>query len=98
MGRYVPNTEQEQLKMLEEIGFQAKEDLFGHIPEEVKVKGSLAIPKGMSELEVRRKMQKIAGKNQVFGTIFRGAGAYRHFIPDNDLPADWNGCIQRFCL
>ena len=46
MGRYVPNTEQEQLKMLEEIGFQAKEDLFGHIPEEVKVKGSLAIPKG----------------------------------------------------
>ena len=54
MGRYVPNTEQEQLKMLEEIGFQAKEDLFGHIPEEVKVKGSLAIPKGMSELEVRR--------------------------------------------
>ena len=81
MGRYVPNTEQEQLKMLEEIGFQAKEDLFGHIPEEVKVKGSLAIPKGMSELEVRRKMQKIAGKNQVFGTIFRGAGAYRHFIP-----------------
>lgn len=81
MGRYVPNTELEQLKMLEEIGFQAREDLFGHIPEEVKVKGSLAIPEGMSELEVRRKMQKIAGKNQVFGTIFRGAGAYRHFIP-----------------
>ena len=62
--------------MLEEIGFQAREDLFGHIPEEVKVKGSLAIE--MSELEVRRKMQKIAGKNQVFGTIFRGAGI---FIP-----------------
>ena len=46
--------------------FQAKEDLFGHIPEEVKVKGSLAIPKGMSELEVRRKMQKIAGKKITF--------------------------------
>ena len=77
--------------MLEEIGFQAKEDLFGHIPEEVKVKGSLAIPKGMSELEVRRKMQKIAGKNQVFGTIFRGAGAYRHFYTFHCKERDLQG-------
>lgn len=81
MGRYVPGTAKEQKEMLSEIGFNSMEELFGHIPDEVKVKGGLKIPDGMSELEVRRKMQSIAGKNQVFPVIFRGAGAYRHFIP-----------------
>ena len=81
MGSYVPNTEQEQRQMLSEIGFQSMEELFGHIPDEVKVKDGLNIPEGMSEMEVRKKMQKIAGKNRVFDTVFRGAGAYRHFIP-----------------
>lgn len=81
MGGYIPGTEQEQQEMLEEIGFSSMEELFGHIPDEVKVKGGLQIPEGMSELEVRRAMEKIAEKNQVFPTVFRGAGAYRHFIP-----------------
>jgi len=67
--------------MLAEIGFESMEDLFGHIPDEVKVKDGLHIPEGMSELEVRRKMSQIAAKNKVFPVIFRGAGAYRHYIP-----------------
>jgi glycine dehydrogenase subunit 1 len=81
MGTYVPNTEAEQQQMLAEIGFSSMDELFGHIPEEVKRKGGLNIPEGMSEMEVRKDMQKLAGKNRVFETIFRGAGAYRHFIP-----------------
>lgn len=81
MGGYIPGTEQEQQEMLAEIGFSSMEELFGHIPDEVKVKEGLQIPEGMSELEVRRAMEKIAEKNQVFPTVFRGAGAYRHFIP-----------------
>jgi glycine dehydrogenase subunit 1 len=81
MGTYIPNTEAEQQQMLSEIGFQSMDDLFGHIPDEVKVKGGLDLPEGMSEMEVRKDMQKIAAKNRVFETIFRGAGAYRHFIP-----------------
>lgn len=81
MGGYIPGTEQEQQEMLAEIGFSSMEELFGHIPDEVKVKGGLQIPEGMSELEVRRVMEKIAEKNQVFPIVFRGAGAYRHFIP-----------------
>ena len=81
MGSYVPNTREEQKAMLAEIGFSSMEDLFIHIPDEVKVKGALDLPEGMSELEVRRRMQQMAAKNTVFPTIFRGAGAYRHFIP-----------------
>ena len=81
MGNYIPGTKQEQKEMLAEIGFESMEDLFGHIPDEVKVKDGLHIPEGMSELEVRRKMSQIAAKNKVFPVIFRGAGAYRHYIP-----------------
>ena len=81
MGSYVPNTLEERKKMLREIGYSSIEDLFAHIPEEVKLKGELNIPKGKTEFEVRREMEQIAEKNQVFRTIFRGAGAYRHFIP-----------------
>ena len=81
MGSYVPNTLEERKKMLREIGYSSIEDLFAHIPEEVKLKGELDIPKGKTEFEVRREMEQIAEKNQVFKTIFRGAGAYRHFIP-----------------
>ena len=41
----------------------------------------LALPDGMSELEVREKVTAMAEKNKVFKTVLRGAGAYRHFIP-----------------
>ena len=81
MGNYIPGTKQEQKEMLAEIGFGSMEELFGHIPDEVKVKGGLKIPAGMSELEVRKKVTQTAEKNKVFPVIFRGAGAYRHFIP-----------------
>lgn len=81
MGSYVPNTEEERKAMLHEIGFSSIDDLFIHIPDEVKVKDGLNLPEGMSELEVRRKMQGMAAKNTVFPSVFRGAGAYRHFIP-----------------
>ena len=73
MGSYVPNTLEERKKMLREIGYSSIEDLFAHIPEEVKLKGKLNIPNGKSEFEVRREMEQISEKNQVFKTIFRGA-------------------------
>lgn len=81
MGTYIPNTDLERSQMLSEIGFGQMDDLFAHIPAEVKVKEGLRIPEGMSELEVRKNITNLAAKNRVFGTIFRGAGAYRHFIP-----------------
>lgn len=81
MGSYVPNTVEEQKSMLADMGRQSVEELFAHIPDDVKIKEGLNIPSGMSELEVRRVVGKMAGKNQIFPTIFRGAGAYRHYIP-----------------
>lgn len=81
MGGYVPNTKEQRQDMLKAIGLFSMEDLFVDIPQEVRLKGELEIPQGKSELEVKREMEDLAGKNQVFRTIFRGAGAYRHYIP-----------------
>lgn len=67
--------------MLQDIGFQSMEELFASIPDEVLLKGSLDIPEGKSELEVRRVLEGIAAENKVYPSIFRGAGAYRHYIP-----------------
>ncbi|NLK04609.1 MAG: aminomethyl-transferring glycine dehydrogenase subunit GcvPA [Clostridiales bacterium] len=81
MGTYVPNTKKEQHQMLEAIGLKSMDELFDAIPKKVKLNNPLDIPKGMSEMEVSRKVTSIAGKNKVFNSIFRGCGAYRHYIP-----------------
>jgi glycine dehydrogenase subunit 1 len=81
MGTYVPNTSKEQLEMLREIGVEHTRDLFKAIPDAVYLDRPLELPKGLSEFEVRRRMTEVAGKNKVFQSIFRGCGAYNHFIP-----------------
>jgi glycine dehydrogenase subunit 1 len=81
MGTYVPNTSKEQQEMLQAIGVERARDLFQAIPESVYLEKPLRLPEGLSEFEVRRRMSDIAGKNKVFQSIFRGCGAYNHYIP-----------------
>ena len=81
MGGYVPNTKEQRLDMLKAIGLSSMEDLFVDIPQEVRLKGELEIPQGKSELEVKREMEDLAGKNRVFRTIFRGAGGVPSLYP-----------------
>ena len=81
MGSYVPSTAQERQEMLASIGLCSIDELFSHIPDSLKRKGELNLPSGKSELEVCRTMEHIAAQNIVFDSIFRGAGAYDHYIP-----------------
>jgi glycine dehydrogenase subunit 1 len=80
MNSYIASTREQQQEMLKVIGIKSFDDLFAQIPENLKI-NNLDIPSGMSEIEVMRKMEAIADKNILFKTIFRGAGAYRHYIP-----------------
>lgn len=66
--------------MLREIGFDSMDALFAHIPEKVKLK-ELKLPSGVSEMEAMDAMEALADKNRIFKHIFRGAGAYDHYIP-----------------
>lgn len=81
MGSYVSTTIKEEKEMLDKIGVNSIDDLFKNVPEEVKIKGKLNLPHGLSEMEVKNFMESIANKNKVFSSIFRGAGAYNHYIP-----------------
>ncbi len=81
MGSYVPNTASQQEEMLKVIGCNGFDDLFKQIPDEVVLKSELNIPEGLSELKVAKTISELAGKNKVYNTIYRGVGAYRHYIP-----------------
>ncbi len=81
MGSYLSHTPAQEQEMLREAGYRDYDHLFEEVPEAVRLGRPLRIPAGGSELEVRRRVEAMAAKNRVFPHIFRGAGAYRHYIP-----------------
>ena len=80
MGGYIPSTREERARMLEALGMQTADELFAAVPEEMRVQ-KLDLAPGLSELELSRRMRRVADKNRVYRSIFRGAGAYNHYIP-----------------
>ena len=78
---YVPSTPEQRQEMLRALGLRDYRDLYRDVPEEMLLDRELDLPAGMSELEARRAMEDIAAENLRFRHIFRGAGAYNHYIP-----------------
>ncbi len=79
---YIPHTETERQQMLATIGVSAVEDLFGAVPARHRFP-SLGLPDALSEQEVQAEMLALSEANdhgQDFA-IFRGGGAWHHFIP-----------------
>ena len=64
MSRYIPNTDKQREDMLKEIGYTSIEELFGDIPESVRLTGELAIDGPMAEVELLRHMRKISSSNK----------------------------------
>ena len=80
MGNYLPSTSTEREQMLADLGYESIDDLYAVVPAEARVH-DLALPEGLSELELRDRLGAMAAKNTVFRSVFRGAGAYRRFVP-----------------
>jgi glycine dehydrogenase subunit 1 len=79
---YIPHTEAERQQMLATIGVTTIEDLFDAVPASHRFP-RLNLPDAMSEMEILAEMQALAEANEHAGdfALFRGAGAYHHFIP-----------------
>ena len=80
MGGYLPSSAAERAEMLREIGLRSPADLYRDVPKALQI-DRLNIPDGLGELEVSREMRAIAAKNKIYRSVFRGAGAYNHYIP-----------------
>lgn len=79
---YIPHTDVERQQMLAAIGVPTIEDLFEAVPSAHRFP-KLDLPPAMSEMEVLAELQALAEANdsaQDFA-LFRGAGAYHHYIP-----------------
>jgi glycine dehydrogenase subunit 1 len=79
---YIPHTEVERQQMLAAIGVTTIEDLFEAVPASHRFP-KLDLPKAMSEMDIVREMSAMAEANEHANdfALFRGAGAYHHFIP-----------------
>jgi glycine dehydrogenase subunit 1 len=67
--------------MLRAIGLDSIDQLFSGIPEKLRLRRLLDIPRALSEPELLDYFREKAAKNSADGTTFIGAGIYRHYIP-----------------
>jgi len=82
---YIPNSVPEvKAKMLAEIGIDDIDALYEDIPEELRFRGELNIPDGMtSEIELKRHVENVLSQNQTCSekVSFLGGGCYQHYVP-----------------
>src|SRR5215831_11747818 len=79
--RYIPNSPADRQQMLADIGVDSIEQLFSGIPEKLRLRRLLDIPKALTEPELVEYFQQRSDKNSVDSASFIGAGIYRHYIP-----------------
>lgn len=81
--RYTPHTAADKERMLRDIGCASIEDLTRHVPQSLRERAGIALPAGLTELEVRRRMSALAARNVSAAdwSFFLGGGIYHHFIP-----------------
>jgi glycine dehydrogenase subunit 1 len=79
--RYIPNSETDRKQMLSDIGIDSIEQLFSGIPEKLRLKRLLNLPKALTEPELVEYFRARAAMNSSGGSAFIGAGIYHHYIP-----------------
>ncbi|MBU1112409.1 MAG: glycine dehydrogenase, partial [Candidatus Omnitrophica bacterium] len=80
---YILNTQEQIEEMLKVIGVGSLDELYRQVPAQVKLKGPLNIPSGLSELDTKKAVEGLAKKNISLNNFnsFLGAGCYDHYRP-----------------
>ena len=80
---FISNTDKERKEMLAAIGVRKFEDLLANIPGKFLLQKDCCLNDAYSELEITRKISKLATKNisSTIANAFLGGGIYDHFIP-----------------
>ncbi|MCD4828244.1 MAG: aminomethyl-transferring glycine dehydrogenase subunit GcvPA [Candidatus Cloacimonetes bacterium] len=80
---FISNTDKERREMLESIGVSSFDELIANIPEKLRLDRPLQLDDPLSELEVTRRLNRLAGANTAAccANSFLGGGVYDHFIP-----------------
>ena len=78
--KYFPHTPDDIRAMLNTCGEKSLDDLYKDIPEELVLKREYALPKAMSEVEIRQFFNDLSDYNRPL-TCFVGAGCYDHYSP-----------------
>ncbi|RKY55187.1 MAG: aminomethyl-transferring glycine dehydrogenase subunit GcvPA, partial [Candidatus Neomarinimicrobiota bacterium] len=80
---YIPNTVEAEKEILQAIGVKRFEDLLVNIPEDFLKKCQINLPSPLSEIEISKHVENLAGLNKHSGNTvsFLGGGAYDHFVP-----------------
>ncbi|MGZ2415958.1 glycine cleavage system P protein (glycine dehydrogenase) subunit 1 [Staphylococcus caledonicus] len=81
--RYIPLTEKDKKEMLDTIGANSINELFGDVPEDILLNRDLNIASGEAETSLLRRLSNVAKKNVTKEThaSFLGAGVYDHYAP-----------------
>ncbi len=81
---FLPNSGEQQAKMLAKLGLASIEELFKDIPSKFRFRGKMKIPEGLSETEVRRHIEALLKKNSDPASFanFLGGGVWPHMVPE----------------
>ncbi|MGH7789301.1 MAG: aminomethyl-transferring glycine dehydrogenase subunit GcvPA [Candidatus Binatia bacterium] len=80
--RFIPHSPADIQHMLAAVGVGSVEELFRDIPAALRATGPIDLAPGVSEQEVRARLERLAARNDGAGMLsFLGAGAYPHFVP-----------------
>jgi len=79
--RYLPKSDSERRAMLAACGLQSAEELFAHLPDDVRIQQPLALAPGISEYEIVDYFRARASECANGYASFLGAGVYAHYRP-----------------
>jgi glycine cleavage system P protein (glycine dehydrogenase) subunit 1 len=80
---FIPHTDNQRREMLAVVGARSLDELFAHIPDDLRLKRELDLPPALSEAELERHAAALSAKNSdpASTLCFIGAGAYDHLTP-----------------